>query len=197
MDSQTISNEIESLEDELSKLRARIEEDSSSFATLEQQAAELRERLLYTRESLSQQEQRLEAKQRELSEAKRLETLSNYKQDLESHDHAAAEVTRAATDFLAVLEAFDEEVLRLRKLAEEMRRSFGDDERVEEVQAKLAREPEELRDTWESVVASVRWRINESEAEPVEVEAEDLGEDLQKLAQERRRARIKEYFGKS
>jgi chromosome segregation ATPase len=197
MDSRIISNEIEGLEDELTKLRARVEEDSSSFATLEQQVAELRERLLHTRESVSQHEQRLESKQRELDEARRLEALSNYKQDLESHDHAAVEVTRAATDFLAVLEAYDEEVLRLRKLAEEMRRSFGDDERVQEVQEQLAREPEELRATWESLVAATRWRIGESEDEPIETEAEDLGEDLQKLAQERRRARIKEYFGKS
>jgi predicted nucleic acid-binding Zn-ribbon protein len=197
MDSRIISNEIEGLEDELTKLRARVEEDSSSFATLEQQVAELRERLLYTRESVSQHEQRLESKQRELDEARRLEALSNYKQDLESHDHAAVEVTRAATDFLAVLEAYDEEVLRLRKLVEEMRRSFGDDERVQEVQEQLAREPEELRATWESLVAATRWRIGESEDEPIETEAEDLGEDLQKLAQERRRARIKEYFGKS
>ena len=197
MDSRTISNEIEGLEDELTKLRARVEEDSSSFATLEQQVAELRERLLKTRESVSQHEQRLESKQRELDEARRLEALANYKRDLESHSEAAVEVARAATDLLAVLDAYDQEVLRLRKLAEEMRRSFGDDERVQEVQAALAQEPDELQATWESLVAATRWRISESDDEPIEAEAEDLGEDLQKLAQERRRARIKEYFGKS
>jgi dTMP kinase len=197
MDSRTISNEIEGLEDELTKLRARVEEDSSSFATLEQQVAELRERLLHTRVSVGQHEQRLEAKQRELDEAKRLEALANYKQDLESHSDAAVEVARAATDLLAVLDAYDQEVLRLRKLAEEMRLSFGDDERVREVRATLAQEPDELRETWESLVAATRWRITEPEDEPIEAEAEDLGEDLQKLAQERRRARIKEYFGKS
>jgi chromosome segregation ATPase len=197
MDSRTISNEIEGLEDELTKLRARVEEDSSSFATLEQQVAELRERLLHTRESVSQHEQRLETKQRELDEAKRLEALANYKRDLESHSDAAVEVARAATDLLAVLDAYDQEVLRLRKLAEEMRRSFGDDERVQEVRAAIAQEPDELRETWESLVAATRWRISESDDEPIEAEAEDLGEDLQKLAQERRRARIKEYFGKS
>jgi chromosome segregation ATPase len=197
MDSRTISNEIEGLEDELTKLRARVEEDSSSFATLEQQVAELRERLLTTRESVSQHEQRLESKQRELDEARRLEALANYKRDLESHSEAAVEVARAATDLLAVLDAYDQEVLRLRKLAEEMRRSFGDDERVQEVQAALAQEPDELQATWESLVAATRWRISESDDEPIEAEAEDLGEDLQKLAQERRRARIKEYFGKS
>jgi chromosome segregation ATPase len=198
MDSHGISQEIEGLENELSGLRARVEQDSSSFATLEQQVAELRERLLHTRQSVSEREQRLEAKQHELNEAKRLEALENYKEDLQSHHDAALEVTRVATDLLAVLEGFDHEVLRLRRLAEEMREAFGDDERVEEVRAALAQDPEDLRGTWESVIAAVGWRVRESSEEPAEVEAEDLGDDLhQKLAQERRRARIKEYFGKS
>ena len=199
MDSQLISHEIEELEGELSKLRGRVEQDSSSFAALEQQVAELRERLAHTRESVTEHEQRLESKQRELNEAKRLEALDNYKQDLNSHHDTVLEVTRAATDLLAVLDAYDDDVLKLRKLAEEMRRTFGEeDERVDEVEAVLGREPGELRGTWESVVAAVGWRMRDEEQEETVAEPEQLDEDLhQKLAQERRRARIKEYFGKS
>jgi chromosome segregation ATPase len=199
MDSQLISREIEELEGELSKLRGRVEQDSSSFAALEQQVAELRERLAHTRESVTEHEQRLESKQRELNEARRLEGLENYKQDLESHHDTVLEVTRAATDLLAVLDAYDDDVLKLRKLAGEMRRTFGEeDERVVEVEAVLKREPGELRGTWESVIAAVGWRMRDEEQEEEVAEPEQLDEDLhQKLAQERRRARIKEYFGKS
>ena len=195
MDSQLISREIEDLEGELAKLRDRVEQDSSSFASLEQQVAELRERLLHTRESVSEHEQRLESKQRELNEAKRLEALENYKQNLGSHNDTRLEVTRAATDLLTVLDAYDDDLLKLRKLAEEMRQTFGEeDERVGEIELLLKREPGELRGTWESVVAAIGWRIRDAEHEG----PEQLDEDLhQKLAQERRRARIKEYFGKS
>jgi chromosome segregation ATPase len=199
MDSQLISREIDDLEGELSKLRTRVEQDSSSFAALEQQVAELRERLAHTRESVTEHEQRLESKQRELNEAKRFEGLENYKQDLDSHHDTVLEVTRAATDLLVVLDGYDDDVLKLRKLAEEMRQTFGEeDERVAEVGALLEREPGELRGTWESVVAAVGWRVRDEEQEEAGAEPEMLDEDLhQKLAQERRRARIKEYFGKS
>jgi predicted nucleic acid-binding Zn-ribbon protein len=195
MDSQLISREIEDLEGELAKLRARVEQDSSSFASLEQQVAELRERLLHTRESVSEHEQRLESKQRELNEAKRLEALENYKQNLGSHNDTRLEVTRAATDLLTVLDAYDDDLLKLRKLAQEMRQTFGEeDERVGEIESLLKREPGDLRGTWESVVAAIGWRIRDAEHEGPETLDEDLH---QKLAQERRRARIKEYFGKS
>ncbi len=77
-----------------------------------------------------------------------------------------------------------------------MREAFGSDERVAEVEAAVADEPARLRGTWEAVLAATKWRLDA----PVEEEAaaEDLPQDLQDLAQqERRRARIKEYFGKS
>lgn len=199
MESQAIAKEIESLEGELSKLRARVEEDSTSFSSLEQQVAELRESLLRTRESVSEHETRLADKQGELAEARRLEALANYQADLDAHSEAAVDVARAGTDLLAVLERYDDETLSLRKLVDEMHEVFGaEDERVAEVEAAVAKEPDDLRAVWEAVIAAIGWRVREAvDAEPAESEPEELPEDLQKLAQEHRRARIKEYFGKS
>jgi chromosome segregation ATPase len=195
LESEAISQDIEALEGELANLRTRVEGDSSAFATLEQQVAELRETLLRTRETVAEREARLAEKQKELAEAKRLEALTAYEDDLRAQREAGGRAAAAATDFLAALDAYDDETLGLRRLLEEMREAFGSDERVAEVEGALADEPARLRGTWEAVLAATKWRLDA----PVEEEAaaEDLRQDLQDLAQqERRRARIKEYFGK-
>jgi hypothetical protein len=89
-----------------------------------------------------------------------------------------------------------------------MRKAFGDDERVSEVELALRDEAARLRATSEALLAATGWRLEmaaedaaaEPEAESAEGEEgerkEELAEDLQEMAQERRRARIKEYFGK-
>ncbi len=194
VESEAISQDIEALERELARLRSRVEDDSSSFATLEQQVAELRENLLRTRESVTEREARLAEKQKELDEAKRLESLAAYEDHLRSQREAADRAASAATDFLASLDAYDDQTLNLRRLLEEMRAAFGDDERVSEVESVLQAEPTRLRETWEAVTAATKWRVNAVVEE--EVSADDLAQDLENLAQERRRARIKEYFGK-
>jgi predicted nucleic acid-binding Zn-ribbon protein len=203
--SEEISQDVEALERDLEGLRARVEKDSSSFATLEQQVAQLRENLLHTRESVAEHEARLVAKQKELAEAKRLEALAAYEGEVRSHHETADGAVGAATKLLAALDAYDDETLKLRQLVEEMRRAFGADERVAEVESALSDEAARLRATSEAVLAATKWRldqvIEEASAEP-EVEAagepaeEELSQDLQEIAQERRRARIKEYFGK-
>jgi chromosome segregation ATPase len=195
LESKTISQDIEALERDLASLRARVEDDSSSFATLEQQVAELRENLLHTRESVAEREARLDEKKKELAEAKRVEALAAYDEDLRLQREAADRASRAAGDFLAALEAYDDETLNLRRLLEEMRKAFGKDERVSEVESVLKAEPSELRGTWEAVLAATKWRLDPDVGE--KALTEDLPQDLQELAQERRRARIKEYFGKS
>ena len=194
VESEAISTDIEALERELARLRSRVEDDSSSFASLEQQVAELRENLLRTRESVTEREARLTEKQKELAEAKRLESLAAYEDHLRSQREAADRAASAATDFLAALDGYDDETLNLRRLLEEMRGAFGDDERVSEVESVLQAEPTRLRETWEAVTAATKWRLNAVVEE--EVSADDLAQDLENLAQERRRARIKEYFGK-
>jgi chromosome segregation ATPase len=194
VESEAISQDIEALERELARLRSRVEDDSSSFASLEQQVAELRENLLRTRDSVTEREARLAGKQKELDEAKRLESLAAYEDHLRSQREAADRAASAATDFLASLDAYDDQTLNLRRLLEEMRAAFGDDERVSEVESVIQAEPTRLRETWEAVTAATKWRANAVVEE--EVSADDLAQDLENLAQERRRARIKEYFGK-
>jgi chromosome segregation ATPase len=194
VESEGISQDIEVLERELARLRSRVEDDSSSFASLEQQVAELRESLLKTRESVTEREARLAEKQKELAEAKRLESLAAYEDNLRSQREAVDRAASAATDFLAALDGYDDETLKLRRLLEEMRTAFGSDERVSEVESVLQAEPTRLRETWEAVTAATKWRLNAVVEE--DVSADDLAQDLENLAQERRRARIKEYFGK-
>ena len=196
MESEAISQDIEALERDLASLRERVEGDSSSFATLEQQVAELRENLMRNRESVAEREARLAEKQQQLKEAKRLEALAAYEDDLRSQREAADRAATAATDFLAALDSYDDETLKVRGLLKEMREAFGSDERVAEVEAAVQDEPSRLRGTWEAVMAATKWRLEASEFEET-VAGEELPQDLQDLAQERRRARIKEYFAKS
>jgi predicted nucleic acid-binding Zn-ribbon protein len=203
--SEAISQDIEALERDLEGLRGRVEEDSSSFATLEQEVAQLRENLLRTRESVAEHEARLADKQKELAEAKRLEALEAYEDDVRAHHESADCAAAAATDLLAALDAYDDERMKLRQLVEQMRRAFGSDERVAEVESALSDEAARLRATSEAVLAATKWRLDSVPETVVEPEAaaadepepdEQLSQDLQEIAQERRRARIKEYFGK-
>jgi chromosome segregation ATPase len=196
VNSEAISQDIEALERDLASLRGRVEDDSASFATLEQQIAELRDNLLRTREGVAEREARLAEKRQELAETKRLEALAAYEDDLRSQREAADEAGTAATDFLAALDVYDDETLKLRRILEEMRDAFGsDDERVDKVEQIVQDEPSRLRGTWEAVLAATRWRLDDQPEEGVA--AEELPQDLQQLAQERRRGLIKEYFGKS
>jgi hypothetical protein len=127
-----------------------------------------------------------------------MERLAAYEEDLDRHRAAGGRVADAASVLLDALEAYDEETVALRKLAEEMRAAFDDDERVAEVEAALESEPERLSRSWEAIVGAVRWRIrHRGDAEDVESEEETLTDDLQRAAEERRRTRIMEYFGKS
>jgi chromosome segregation ATPase len=147
LDREAISQDIEALERDLASLRARVENDSSSFATLEQQVAELRENLLRTRETVTEREARLAEKRQELAETKRLETLASYEENLRSQREAGDQAATAATDLLAALDAYDDETLKLRRILEEMRGAFGSDERVAKVEQVLLDEPSRLRGT--------------------------------------------------
>jgi chromosome segregation ATPase len=195
VDSEAISQEIEALERDLASLRTRVEGDSSKFATLEHQVTELRENLLRNRESVAEREARLAEKQHELEEARRLEALAAYEDDLRSQREAADRAANAATDFLAALDVYDDQTLNVRRLLKEMQAAFGSDERVAEVERAVQDEASRLRGTWEAVMAATKWRL-EAKVEAT-VAGEELPQDLQDIAQERRRARIKEYFAKS
>jgi chromosome segregation ATPase len=202
--SEAIAQEIKELEQELSALRARLDDDDSSFTSLEQQIAQLRQSLTQTQETVRMHELRLAEKQVALAEARRLERLDSYEDDLARYREVRSRVAGAAKAFLAEVESYDGEMSGLRKLLEEMRAAFGDDERVAKVEAVLAEEREQLNGSWEAVVEAAKWRIAPAEKEAVE-EAEpaakssgdDLSDDLQKAAQERRTSRILDYFNKS
>jgi hypothetical protein len=196
LESEVIAQDIEALERDLLSLRTRVEDDSSSFATLEQQIVELRENLLRARETLAEREARLAEKRQELAETKRVEALAAYEDDLRSQREAGDRAAIAATDLLAALDTYDDETLKLRRILEEMRDAFGSDERVSKVEQTLQDEPSRLRGTWEAVLAATKWRLDEQVKEGVA--PEELPQDLQELAaQERRRGLIKEYFAKS
>jgi predicted nucleic acid-binding Zn-ribbon protein len=198
LESDAIAREVEQLEGKLSALRSRVETDSTSFSALESQLADLRERLAETQATVREHEQRLSDKQAELAEAKRLERLAAYEENLDRHQAAGGHVADAASALLDALDDYDKETVALRKLADEMRTTFGEDERVAQVEGTLENEPERLSRSWEAIVAAVSWRIQRrAEPEDVKPDEETISEDLQRVAEERRRMRIMEYFGKS
>jgi chromosome segregation ATPase len=206
VESAAISKEIEQLEGELSGLRARVDEDHSSFSALEQQIAELKERLGETQEAMRGREAQIAEKRAALAEAQRLERLAAYDADLAAYREAQARVGTAADTFLSELEAYDGEVVRLRKLRDEMRDAFGEDERVAEVEAALDEEANDLATAWKAVVGAAEWRIREvakakgegpkpkGNGDALVAAADD---DAESPAEEGRSARILEYFSKS
>jgi chromosome segregation ATPase len=200
VESAAISKDIERLEEELASLRARVEEDNSSFSALEGQIATLKQRLGETQDAVRTREAHLAEKRAELSKARHLERLEAFEDDLAKFREARGRVGKAAAAFLAEVEQYDGEAVRLRKLSSEMRDAFGDDERVSRIEAVLNDEGDELNDAWKAVVGAADWRIRE---EPKDEDAEekdgDLADDLQKRTEASRasRSRILDYFSKS
>jgi predicted nucleic acid-binding Zn-ribbon protein len=207
VESAAISKEIEQLEGELAGLRARVDDDHSSFSSLEQQIAALKDRLTETQDAVFRREAQLASKRDELAEAQRLERLAAYDDDLAAYRDARDSVGKAADRFLAELEAYDGEVVRLRKLRDEMRDAFGDDERVAEVEAALDEESNELATAWKAVVGAAEWRIREAAKATGEAPkpkpngnaraAAAADDEAESPAEEGRAARILEYFSKT
>jgi chromosome segregation ATPase len=208
VESAAISKEIEQLEGELDGLRARVDEDHSSFSALEQQIAALKDRLGETEEAVRGREARLAEKRAAFAEAQRLERLAAYDADLAAYREAQARVGKAADTFLSELEAYDGEVVRLRKLRDEMRDAFGGDERVAEVEAALDEEANELATAWKAVVGAAEWRIRDAAKAKGEAPkpkangdapaaAAAADDEAESPAEEGRAARILEYFSKS
>jgi predicted nucleic acid-binding Zn-ribbon protein len=199
--SRSIANEIKELERELSALRSRLDEDDSSFSALEREIDQLRERLTETRDSVRLHETRLAEKRVELAAVERLERLDAYEEDIKNAREARKHIADSAQTFLAELDKYDGEVLGLRELLDEMQTTFGDDDqRIAALKAALTEEAYELSDCWQAIVDAVKWRIVpnvKTDAAPTESNGKDLGEDLRKQAEERRRSRILEYFNKT
>jgi uncharacterized coiled-coil DUF342 family protein len=194
--SQAISQDIETLQQEVSDLHAQAEADSAAFAALEAQLSELKDRLTSAQGNLTGYEARLAEKQAELAQAKRDEAAKLYEETVRAREEAAARLAEAVNNVLAELGAYDQVTRALQQLIDDMPGA----PRNGLVAPDLNEEPEVLWEPWESLVAAVKLRINEQfETELVEAAAtsvmgkaiEDLPEHLQELAHARRRERIK------
>jgi predicted nucleic acid-binding Zn-ribbon protein len=204
-DSRVVSQNVEMLEQELVQLRASIEEDTSSFAELERQVAGLKDRLDRTVETISSVETRLDAKRIELVEAQRAEAAAAYRERLQARDERAVRVASRVDELLAELEAYDSATAAVRELLAELENGRTAGTPSTDVAAEVVDDPEHYREAWERLVAAVRARsASQLEDELVNAAAqsvmgraiEDLPEHLQEAAHARRRARIKEHFGK-
>jgi chromosome segregation ATPase len=199
---QAISDRVAALEEELSTLWTRNEDETSSFSALESQAADLQQRLAETRARLGENETRLAEKQAELAQAKREAAAERYQEAFRVREQAAARVAEAAERVLAELDGYDEATRTLRQVIDDMRAVTGDGVTAPDLEG----DPEVLSGAWERLEERVRGRISEKlEDELVDAAAQsamghaidDLPEHLREVAHARRRARIKEYLGKS
>ena len=182
MDAPDISNEISALEEKLSALRARADDEASSLAALESQLGGLHERLEETRGRLDGNSAKLEEKRAELVRPEHEPAADPHEEALRARDDAAARVAAAIEVVLTELDAYEEAAKTLE----------GD--------------PELLLDAWNMLEERVRRRIGEKlEDELVEEAArsamgraiDDLPPHLRELAHARRRARIKAHLAKS
>ena len=202
VESAAVAQAIEQLERELAGLRAQVDEDSSSFSALERQIDELRASLESTRDEVRTRESELERKKTELAEAQRLERLTAYEGELDKLRRSREAVVTVGQTYLSAMDRYDGEVVRLRKLFEEMRAAFGDDARVAAVGAALEEEAT-LRGVWQSVLKATEWRVEQAAVvrpasnggDSADGE-DDLSEDLKDRAGDNRAARILEYFNK-
>jgi chromosome segregation ATPase len=196
VESAALSQEVDRLERELTDLRRRVDEDDSSFTALEQQIDALRHRLTETRDTMRLRERQLTEKKAALANVQRLERLEAYEQDVANLREAAGRLSTSAEAYLSELDTYDGEVLGLQKLVQEMREVFGgEDERVAAVETALSEQAQQLGGLWESLLGATKWRLRE--AGIVEAEGDGLSSELQKRAEDRRAARILEYFSKS
>lgn len=188
MASQDIAKELQDLEKKLAAAKTRVEEEQSTFSSLEEELRELRGRLTLTRREVTDFEALLVQKQSELAESERAEAQRVYQEALDTRDQAAGRLAEAATQVLAELEAYDsarEAVAAAQELAG----------------APDGQEPEALAESWDQLVDAVRQRINEQfEDELVEAASrslkpgaiEALPEHLREAARERARARLQQ-----
>jgi chromosome segregation ATPase len=199
---QPISDRVAALEEELSTLRARTKDETSSFSALESQAADLQQRLAETRARLSENETRLAEKQAELIQARREAAAERYQEAFRAREQAAARVAEAAERVLAELDGYDEATGTLRQVIDDMRAATGDGVTAPDLEG----DPVTFSGAWERLEERVRDRIGERLEDELVNEAaqsamghaiDDLPEHLRDVAHARRRARIKEYLGKS
>lgn len=194
MGTAVISGEIEQLESELEELRTRVDDDTSSFASLQDQIQSLKQQLSETQDAVRRNEAALVEKRAELAEAQRLERLASFDQDLAQYRDARDRVEQAGDRFLAEVEVYDAELRRIKKLRAEMRDAFGDDDRIADVDEAIDEDANGLSTSWKAVAGAAELRLRSTSRSTPSVAqkpAAPNGED------EGRAARILEYFNKS
>lgn len=178
--SQDLVSQLEALEQKLATLRARAEEEESSFGELEGQLRELGGRVKLTRREVADVEELIAAKQTELAE-------TTHEEALQGREEAAARLADAILQVLADLEAYDH---AREAVAVAQRGADASD---------IEQEPEILAQPWEQLVDVVRQRINDQfEDELVEAASrslkpgaiDELPVHLREAARERARARV-------
>src|SRR5262249_59330294 len=85
VESAVISAEVEQLAAELEELRGRVDEDNSSFVSLEKQIESLKQRLRETQDAVLRREEALVAKRAQMADAQRLQRLAAYDEDLANY----------------------------------------------------------------------------------------------------------------
>jgi chromosome segregation ATPase len=185
--SQDVVLELEALEQKLGALRARAEEEQSTFSGLEGQLRELSGKLTLTRRELSDFEALVAEKRAELAEAE-------YADALHEREEAAARLADAASHVLVELEAYDRAQQAVATV------QAGTDEQDAESEGAILPEP------WERLVQEVRQRINDQfEDELVEAASrslkpgaiDELPVHLREAARERARARVQQQSRRS
>ena len=184
MTSQEIVEEFQQLEQKLVTLRARAEEDESTFSELQGQVHDLSEKLVLTRREVEDLERLLMEKRSEFIKAE-------YDVAFQAREEATARLAESISQVLAELDAYDRTQQALADLP------GGADGR--DAQA----EPELATTSWERLVDAVQQRINKqyenalietASRDPRPSAIRELPEHLREAARARVRARRRSRF---
>jgi hypothetical protein len=191
LDTRELVADIAAVEDEVTRVRARLEDAETQLESLEQQKAEAAGAAVLARRALEDLERRLGEHRAALSAVERVETL------VAERDATAVAAARLLDEALARLDALAAARGAVEAALEQVRRGLGG----ARPPLTIPPEPAELVDAWNRLVGRVRSHIDERlDDELVDVAArsplgaaiDDLPRHLRALAQERRRRWVAE-----
>jgi hypothetical protein len=182
--SQEIVEEFQQLEQKLATLRARAEEEESTYSELEGQVHELSEKLVLTRREVADLSRLVMDKRTEFIKAE-------YDVAFQAREEAAAQLAETISQVLAELDLYDQ--------AQQALATLQGGPAGREAQG----EPELATTSWERLINAVQQRINEQyENELIETASRspspsairELPEHLREAARARVRARRRSRF---
>jgi chromosome segregation ATPase len=181
--SQEIAEELQQLEQKLTALRSRAEEEQSTFSELEEQVQEVSGKLVLTRQEVADLKELLADKRNELAAAA-------YDDAVQTREGVATRLAEAISQVLAELDVYD----RAQQAVTDLQGSADGRE--------AQTEPELATESWERLVNAVQQRINEQyENELIEAASRSLEPGaiqalpvhLREAARERTRARRRSH----